>query len=90
MSPDSASKPTKICPTCGTRVAVDAARCLVCGTNLNAPSTTSKMDKAVQGSRMPQITLSLPAALGLFIVLLIVLGIGGFILYRMQALLLRV
>jgi len=82
MSPESTSKPTKICPTCGTRVAADAARCLVCGANLVVTPTTSKMDKGVQGSRMPQITLSLPAALGIFVVLLVVIGIGGFVLYR--------
>lgn len=51
----------------------DAARCLVCGTDLtSAEKATSKTPKAVQGSRMPEITLSLPAILGLLAVFLIV------------------
>jgi LysM repeat protein len=78
MSPESTSKQTKICPTCGTRVSEDAARCLVCGTDLSAAIPAGKSAKAVQGSRMPEITLSLPAALGL---LIIFLGVGALVVY---------
>jgi len=78
MSPEKPSKPTKLCPTCGTRVSEDAARCLVCGTDLSGSEKTSRTAKAVQGSRMPEITLSLPAALGL---LALFLGIGAVLVY---------
>jgi LysM repeat protein len=82
MSPDpiSTSNPTstKLCPTCGTRVANDAARCLVCGTDLTAVEKTASAAKAVQGSRMPEITLSLPAALGL---LALFLAIGAIMVF---------
>jgi LysM repeat protein len=70
MSPETSSN-TKVCPTCGTRLAENAARCLVCGTEL---SVTVEMKKpaAVQASRMPEITLSLPAALGLLVLFVVV------------------
>jgi LysM repeat protein len=72
MSPEKPSKHTKICPTCGTRVSVDAARCLVCGTDLSASDKTARSAKAVQGSRMPEITVGLPAALGLLALFLVI------------------
>lgn len=75
MSPESTSKQTQICPTCGTRLSQDAVRCLVCGTELASSDKPSKPSKGVQGSRMPAITLSLPAILGLFL-LFLVIGAG--------------
>lgn len=77
MSPEPDSKKTKICPTCGTRLSESATRCLVCGTELTvkAASPAKKADKpasALQASRMPEITLSLPAALGALVVLLLI------------------
>ena len=72
MSPEPVSPPlTKVCPTCGTRLAENATRCLVCGTEFSA-SVEVKKPRAVQASRMPEITLSLPAALGLLALFLIV------------------
>lgn len=62
----------KICPTCGTRLSENTARCLVCGTDLGE-TPTKKLQKEVQGSRMPEITLSLPVALGL-LVLFVAIG----------------
>jgi len=82
MSPEKTSKPTKLCPTCGTRVSEDAARCLVCGTDLSSTEKSSRTQKAVQGSRMPEITVSLPAALGL-LALVLVIG-AGLVYFAMQ------
>ena len=64
MTPDKQTSSTKICPTCGTRVSEKAAKCVVCGTDLGISSTAAK-PKPVQGSKMPELTLSLPLALGL-------------------------
>ncbi|MGB9673129.1 MAG: zinc-ribbon domain-containing protein, partial [Anaerolineales bacterium] len=63
MTVEKSSKPSKICPTCGTRLPEDATRCFVCGTNLASSSSTPPA-KPIQGSRMPEVTLTLPAALG--------------------------
>jgi len=73
MSPETPSKATKLCPTCGTRLSEDAVRCLVCGTNLTSTEKPSRPTKPVQGSRIPEITLTLPAALG-FLTLFIAIG----------------
>ncbi|HSO27854.1 MAG TPA: hypothetical protein VLS48_07265, partial [Anaerolineales bacterium] len=80
MTTEKASTPTKLCPTCGTRVSEDAARCLVCGADLNAASEggSRPVRPSVQGSRMPELTLSLPAALGL---LALFLSIGAVLVY---------
>ena len=66
---------TKLCPTCGTRISKDANRCLVCGSDLKPSGETAKKGaKPIQGSRMPEITLSLPIAIGL---LALFLAIGA-------------
>ena len=79
MSPEKSTKPTKLCPTCGTRVSEDAVRCLVCGTSFAVTEKPSRPGKTpVQGSRMPEITLSLPAALGL---LALFLAVGAVLVY---------
>ncbi len=75
MSLDTPSKPTKICPTCGTRLSIDATRCLVCGTNLSTPSNKTQQERSIQGNRMPELTLTLPAALG-FLALFLAIGAG--------------
>jgi LysM repeat protein len=74
MTSETPSKPTKLCPTCGTRVGEDATRCLVCGGDLTSGEKPSRPAKAIQGSQMPQITLTLPFALGL---LALFLSIGA-------------
>lgn len=79
MTPDTnTTQPTKLCPTCGTRLANDAARCLVCGADLGNIEKPAQPTKAIQGSRMPSITLSLPAAIGL---LALFLAIGAIMVY---------
>jgi LysM repeat protein len=62
--PENTPPSTKVCPTCGTRLADNAARCLVCGTELSAPIEVKKSAE-VQAAQLPEVTLSLPAALGL-------------------------
>lgn len=75
MSLETNSSKTKICPTCGTRLSENAMRCLVCGTEFTAkpePKAAKKVEKSVQASRMPVITLSLPAAVGIIAVVVII------------------
>ncbi len=81
MSPDSSSSPTKLCPTCGTRLAENAARCVVCGSEFTV-ETKARSQKAVQGSRMPEIRLSLPAALGFLALFLAIVSVMVFLILR--------
>lgn len=82
MSPDNPSQKTQICPTCGTRLSETAARCPVCGTDLSPkakPSAPSKqVTRSIEAARMPEVTLSLPAALGL---LVLFLAVGAIVVY---------
>jgi LysM repeat protein len=78
MSLEKSSKPTKLCPTCGTRVSEDSARCLVCGSDLTGGEKPGVAPKVVQGSQMPNITLSLPAVIGLFALFL---AIGAILVF---------
>ncbi|MBI1793874.1 MAG: LysM peptidoglycan-binding domain-containing protein [Chloroflexi bacterium] len=76
MTPEPTSPKTLVCPTCGTRLSDTAARCPVCGTDLSPKSKTSmptkKVEQSMQASRMPEVTLSLPIALGLLVLFLVV------------------
>jgi hypothetical protein len=78
MTSETPSKPTKLCPTCGTRVNDDATRCLVCGSDLTAGVKPSKKSKSIQGSRMPEITISLPVAM---VLLFAFLAIGAGVVF---------
>jgi LysM repeat protein len=89
MLQETNSQKSKVCPTCGTRLTENATRCLVCGTELSVKAETKskKTESAVGPSRMPEITLSLPAALGALVLILLIgaaavylslqAGIGG-------------
>jgi LysM repeat protein len=80
MLQEPTSQKSQICPTCGTRLSENATRCLVCGTELNAKATTKskKAEAGMQASRMPEVTLSLPVALGALAVILL---IGASVVY---------
>ena len=88
MSLETNSSKTKVCPTCGTRLSESATRCLVCGTEFNAkpePKAAKKVEKSVQASRMPVVTLSLPAAVGIVAVVIVVAAVIVFFLLRARA-----
>lgn len=73
MSPDNSSQQTtKICPTCGTRLGINATRCSVCGSTLAPVVTVASAKSSVATPRMPQVTLSLPLIFGLAVLLLVV------------------
>jgi LysM repeat protein len=75
MSPDTTT--TKLCPTCGTRLAENATRCVVCGSEFGtSPIKKATKEKTIRGARMPEVTISLPAALGLLVVFIAV-GAGA-------------
>ncbi|MBA4374752.1 MAG: hypothetical protein C0401_01075 [Anaerolinea sp.] len=77
MSPETNTSPNKVCPTCGTRLSENATRCLVCGRNFTT-SAKSSSSSPVQGPKLPELKLSLPAALGLVV---LVLGLGAALIY---------
>ncbi len=75
MTQEPSSNKTKVCPTCGTRLSENAARCLVCGAEFSAPpapKVVKKAEKSVQATRMPEIRLSLPAAVGVLAIVIII------------------
>ncbi len=77
MSPETNTSSNKVCPTCGTRLSENATRCLVCGRNFSA-TTKAATPNPVQSPKLPELKLSLPAALGLVI---LVLGLGAALVY---------
>ena len=74
---------TKVCPTCGTRLAENANRCLVCGATFEVPGASAQTKRSVQGASMPRISLSLPAALG-FLAFFLVVGAAA-VFFTLQA-----
>lgn len=84
MSPETPSQKTQVCPTCGTRLSETALRCPVCGTDLSGkpkPVAAQKQPqpaRSLSAARMPEVTLSLPAALGL---LVLFLAVGATVVY---------
>lgn len=79
------TSPSKSCPTCGTRAALDAHKCLVCGTDfVEKKSKTSKSQEAsLRGSRMPELTLSVPLII-ILLAIFMLLG-GGLVFYGLSA-----
>lgn len=71
MTPEKTNpSPTKVCPTCGTRLSENATRCLVCGRNFT-PTAKPAQTNPVESPRLPELKLSLPLALGLIVVILV-------------------
>jgi LysM repeat protein len=76
---DKPSTPAIICPTCGARNSEEATKCVVCSADLTATGKGDKSsEKSVQGSRMPEITLSLPIAM---LLLAVLLGLGAALVF---------
>ncbi|HEX7555321.1 MAG TPA: LysM peptidoglycan-binding domain-containing protein [Leptolinea sp.] len=73
MNPQS-TPTSRICPTCGSKIGENATRCQVCGRNLTLIEAKSA-NRPIQGSRLPEVHLSLPVAIGV-IILLLALGAG--------------
>jgi LysM repeat protein len=83
MSPESTSSTsTKLCPTCGTRLNDDAVRCLVCGAEIGSANKPAQPAKKIQGSRMPEITLSIPAAIAMLALFLTIGAVMVFFALR--------
>ena len=86
MTQESNSSKTKICPTCGTRLSENAVRCLVCGTEFGAqpqPKAAKQAERSVKAASLPQVTLSLPAAIGsLLAIILVAAGLTFFLVPR--------
>ena len=78
MSPETDIRKTKICPTCGTRLSDNATRCLVCGRSFTVSQKTSATVSPVQSPKLPELKLSLPAAIGLII---LILGLGAALVF---------
>ena len=75
------STPTKVCPSCGTRVSESAPRCLVCGHQFTGGSGGKKIPASLTSSGssgVPELHLSIPIAIGLLALFLIV---GGALTY---------
>jgi LysM repeat protein len=61
---------TKICATCGSKNAENSTRCAVCGASLKSAAATSKKRRS-----SPEVTLSLPVALGI-LALFTIIAVG--------------
>lgn len=81
MTPDKNTPNTKLCPVCGTRLNESATKCLVCGTELEV-TANSKKTAEVRAKRLPEITLSLPAALGLLALFLTLAAVVIFLVLQ--------
>lgn len=77
MSPEKNPSTSKLCPVCGTRLNESASRCLVCGTELDKKAEAKKTPE-VRAKRLPELTLSLPAALG---ILALFLTLGAVVIF---------
>lgn len=77
MTPEPSNQTPKTCPTCGTRLSENATRCLVCGRTFNA-SAKKESATPIKNPKLPEIKISLPAAIGLIV---LVLGLGAALIF---------
>jgi len=77
MTPESTSSTPKTCPTCGTRLSENATRCLVCGRTFET-SPKKQETSPVQAPKLPELKVSLPAAIGLIV---LILGLGAALIF---------
>lgn len=77
MTPENSNQTPKICPTCGTRLSENATRCLVCGRTFTN-STKKTESTPVQNPKLPELKISLPAAIGLIV---LILGLGAALIF---------
>ncbi len=75
------SQSPKICPTCGSKLAENSTRCVVCGRIIAASAKASEA-KSVKAPRLPELTLNLPIAIGLLVVVLLIGAALTWILLR--------
>ncbi len=78
MSPESTTSSNRVCPTCGTRLSENATRCLVCGRTFTTSAKSPAAVSPIQSPKLPELKLSLPAAIGLII---LVLGLGAALIF---------
>lgn len=81
MTQEKNTSKTKLCPVCGTRLNQSAKRCLVCGTEFDTIASTKK-NSQVSAKRLPEITLSLPAALGILALVLTLAAVVIFLILQ--------
>jgi LysM repeat protein len=75
----------RICPTCGSRISAEAVRCVVCGAELRAERGKAKSPKGARAAGRPsQITLSLPAAIGVLAGFVLITAGGTFAYTRIS------
>lgn len=77
MNSENNPSPTKVCPTCGTRLSENATRCLVCGRSFT-PAAKPAPVSHVETPKLPEVKLNLPLAIGVGILLL---GLGAVLVY---------
>lgn len=78
MTPENTSATPKTCPTCGTRLSENATRCLVCGRTFTPAASKKAETSPVQNPKLPELKISLPAAIGLIV---LILGLGAALIF---------
>lgn len=77
MTPENVNQTPKTCPTCGTRLSENATRCLVCGRTFTTSAKKTETTP-IQNPRLPELKISLPAAIGLIV---LILGLGAALIF---------
>lgn len=78
MAKENPSSTPKTCPTCGTRLSENATRCLVCGRTFTPTAAKKEETSPVQSPKLPELKISLPAAIAIII---LVLGLGAALIF---------